>query len=615
MHPFINRPAKGALRWYPDPKHLTRNSKACRQEGELCPFALDWPSWQILPFQFAVFGGNAAVPVSCGMYTLDGELAYDLTGMVSMLTVELVSAPGPERRVITSDAPILLDYIMAGGLYELRIGLADGRVMHSETIKVHCDLCSVVDGVFGRDTLVIGRRYLYRDGLIATYCGMNCSQPVDLDGFNNFEACDGGRALVVNLSKWGEWVWDADLGQWRESREMPCFHKLEWRGCGDVGTQLYKDNGLSNIVYLKETVAPLGEPSIVWSEVRETAVNGDETVTLSRKDVEWNIKTMLPWYLVDALTETPLLGDVRLRVAHGEGSDVLTNIRFDVQWESTCLAGVTMTFRVGDSSSSTGCCDKYDREPELSCAVPGAVRLVIGESCFEEGSFVLAWNNTTTGFYSYSYNGGPAQTLNTSVDLVGVPYLGPGVYCVWPSDEEGGFEGQALEGVNFGPVQHLEYNAQALESVSGTTLGFVWQGCADPIQRIIVPPLNGLEGISIINDFGDISGYLIEFLPGPYSNLFGISLGGFGGVGTTPITVIWPAALPAIDFVDLAYNTVPASVDALVASIIAGNPAAVVTINDFGADVTPTSASQAGRQALYDNGSTLPASWLTDLVL
>jgi hypothetical protein len=375
MHPYINRPAKGALRWYTDLNQITRHSRACKDDSQLCPFALHWPSWQILPFQFASFDGPF-LATAWGLYDMNGNLAYDLSEYIEVLTMDSVTAPGPERVVVTSDAPILLDYIMAQGLYEMRITAVGGKTYYSETIHVQCGPCMVADGIYGEDTLVEGSRYLYTDGRVATYCGLECETPVDENGFNSFDACVGGIALVVSESKWGEYTWDGT--EWLASFEMPCFHKLEWRDCGDVGTQLYKENGYSNIVYLKEADATISEPAVVWNEERDKDVNGGETVSQARKDVEWNIKTRMAWFLFDAITETPLMDEVRLRAAFALGSDLLGNIRFEYQWDGPCMIDVTMTFRLGDDSSSTGCCDKYDRIPQESCLCDEAMPSVSG---------------------------------------------------------------------------------------------------------------------------------------------------------------------------------------------------------------------------------------------
>ena len=243
------------------------------------------------------------------------------------------------------------------------------------------------------------------------------------------------------------------------------------------------------------------------------------------------------------------------------------------------------------------------------CAVPGAVRLVIGESCLGGSAAPFAVNGTTTGFYSYSYNGGAAVTI-AATDTV--PYLGPGTYCVWPSDEAGEYSGLFTDDVTNVAVQTIDIDFEALIAASDGA-NYVWQGCALPSQTIILPPLPGMVATGVVDDFSDLAGHTIQFLPGIYDDLTDIQIA-LGSNTTGPVMVVWPASLPAAGTIALYGDFFPSSMDALALAL---NPALSGFIDDNGgvSTTTPTSASQAARQLLYDSAWTLPASWLTDLIL
>ena len=249
------------------------------------------------------------------------------------------------------------------------------------------------------------------------------------------------------------------------------------------------------------------------------------------------------------------------------------------------------------------------------CAVPGAVRLVIGESCRDDGSeVVFQAAGTTTGYYSYSYNGGPAVTIS-AIGFEFVPYLGPGAYCVWPSNEAGEYSGglSSEEGLYSFGVQLLDIDWTALSGATSNADTWSVSPCAVPSQTITIGDVPDLLTVSITNSDSDLSGHTIQFLPGAYLSLNTIGIM-MAFQPTGPIMVAWPASLPAALQVDLYGDFFPSSMDALALAL---NPALAGTIDDNGgvSTTTPTSASQAARQALYDGGWTLPASWLTDLVL
>lgn len=66
--------------------------------------------------------------------------------------------------------------------------------------------CGTADGIFGVDELVIGQTYLYNGGVIATYCSLDCEEPVDAEGFNNIVECPYGIAQTTSPDRpWMRW--------------------------------------------------------------------------------------------------------------------------------------------------------------------------------------------------------------------------------------------------------------------------------------------------------------------------------------------------------------------------------------------------------------------------
>jgi hypothetical protein len=67
------------------------------------------------------------------------------------------------------------------------------------------------DKVYGVHALVVGERYLYLNGTVATYCGPECGQVQDENGFNEIEACPIGLASTgevgYELMLWDGSAW------------------------------------------------------------------------------------------------------------------------------------------------------------------------------------------------------------------------------------------------------------------------------------------------------------------------------------------------------------------------------------------------------------------------
>jgi hypothetical protein len=441
MHPFLNRQSKTSLRWYDRESLLTRNTWQCKGNDDLCAFAQDYPSYMILPFQIVSMLKPAVVnnPTAWGLYSTNGGLVVDFSAYLGNLETVQVLSPGPSRTVIALDVPVMLPTPLPAGRYEMRIETLAGTY-YSELINIVCGPCEIVAGVYGIDEPEEGLRYAYTDGRVATFCGLECVQPVDANGFNAITACGTGQ-VMTGSGLFYRWTGTA----WVEVEEMPCHYILKWRSCGDVGTVLYHDRGYENILFLKEGEHAVQDPTPIIGEQRQPDSKGKEVLFQARKDVDWTFRLgKMPWYLVDALTETPMLNDVRLRVPNGTGYDKITDIRFTVTWIDTCEAEVTMVFRVDESTANTRCCDEYEVEEQPSgpCS-----EIDFPEGCqhfsFDyDGDVLLALSTDSSVpqdgvYYTVIAPDGQSYPM-ASGDQISFDGAGhEGGYCMYSSDSDG----------------------------------------------------------------------------------------------------------------------------------------------------------------------------------
>lgn len=137
MFPQINRQVKAALRWYAKEEQRTRYTINCRQDSELCPFALPINSREIPPFQFLAGIGTTygtSAPASWQLLTLQGTVAVDLGDFVEELRVDQFTHP--TREYITLERPLEHGENLPNGLYEMVIVTSGGERYYSETMVV-----------------------------------------------------------------------------------------------------------------------------------------------------------------------------------------------------------------------------------------------------------------------------------------------------------------------------------------------------------------------------------------------------------------------------------------------------------------------------------------------
>ena len=112
--------------------------------------------------------------------------------------------------------------------WEARNRVANGalifQVDEATTAAGCCDLferpcpepCGPAAGVWGVHVPTIGERYLYTNGTIATFCGGDCGQPEDENGFNDIVQCAGRLATTTaegyELMRWDGTQWSLAVG-------------------------------------------------------------------------------------------------------------------------------------------------------------------------------------------------------------------------------------------------------------------------------------------------------------------------------------------------------------------------------------------------------------------
>jgi hypothetical protein len=247
-------------------------------------------------------------------------------------------------------------------------------------------------------------------------------------------------------------------------------------------------------------------------------------------------------------------------------------------------------------------------EVEAPSCPEGSVRLLLGAESGEGLGQIAAWGSD--GYWSLVYNGGaPFVWQNGEVNA----YLGAGTYCIYPSDDQGtpsGVFGESplAAGSIFGIANVEILNADYAPLVTGELHDEVLiYPAPTPSLEVILPYARQRYMQTTDNNIMDLQGHVFKFADGPWTELEEFDIG-FGS-STGPFVVLWPASMPALQTMTFFGDFDSSSMDALAAAL---NPAITGTITATGT-VTPTSASQAARQALYDGGWTLPASWTADL--
>jgi hypothetical protein len=247
------------------------------------------------------------------------------------------------------------------------------------------------------------------------------------------------------------------------------------------------------------------------------------------------------------------------------------------------------------------------------CGIEGdAVQIILGNESSEGAGLLAAWGSD--GYWSIVYNGGAPQTF-TNGDQGG--YLGAGSYCIYPSDDEGNPSGTFGEDplnagslFAFADVEVLgaDYDALATGELHQQVITY-WMPVTS--NEYLVPYAKQQDLDAQIFTSTDVGAAVIRFAPGAWTELAQIGAIGVDPVASpTPILILWPAALPIL-FIELGGIFIPSNMDELANLLIPAN--AGIVLASAGSNVTPTSASQVARQALYDGGWTLPASWTADL--
>jgi hypothetical protein len=132
-----------------------------------------------------------------------------------------------------------------------------------------------------------------------------------------------------------------------------------------------------NTLYLHNESSFLYRPEPNVTVDTNEGKNGQQTTTSTRKDITYRLGygTPVPWWLVDSLTEIPLHDTVQLVTT---GTDTITDLDVQVDWQDDCLAAVTIAFSA-DPVFVSKCCDTWDPV----CLVP--CETVIGEQSSPDG--------------------------------------------------------------------------------------------------------------------------------------------------------------------------------------------------------------------------------------
>jgi hypothetical protein len=226
----------------------------------------------------------------------------------------------------------------------------------------------------------------------------------------------------------------------------------------------------------------------------------------------------------------------------------------------------------------------------------------------DNGSEILL--STTSGYYTVIT---PSGVDITYASEAYAPINAIGAYCVYPSDGDGspsgsvtsiliaqfistGIESQSLAG-----FEQIIFDLEAFmaENPSAIMLNYTLEDAPDLL--------------SFSSSSAPFAGTLDLSGAGPLLN--NVVVNNDAVVTTPPLTSIILPSINAIAYLSFERcSLTEASVDAMANALDAG--IAGGEVQEFTATSSaPSAASQVNRQALYDNGWTLPASWLTDLTL
>ncbi len=374
--PYLNRKVKCSFPWYRNIEEVTRNTIQCKAESEGCvPFKQWTPRTNLPPFQ--IFATEAsqyglATPQTWGIYDLDGNLVVDLAANLGLIQVVQFSSPSREYLVYTGS---ILSTYLPYGIYESRISIEAGRVFYSETFEVICDgidvaPCATISGFRPNDSPVIGEFYVdvaahtYRE-----YLGPDAGVPETEDFYSPAYQCPS--LLVNGTGSFPASYWNGS--SWQpltiiEDEVANCFLRLKWTSCGNVGTIYYQD-GFQNVLYLDpHTFVVRQSPELKLDN--DEGGKGQQNTTFTRKEVKYSLDLgQIPWYLLDALTEIPLVDTVTLQSANG--TDPIHEIDVSYTWaeDNTCLALASISFQLDDASTNGSCCEVWDPPCLAPCAV------------------------------------------------------------------------------------------------------------------------------------------------------------------------------------------------------------------------------------------------------
>lgn len=251
----------------------------------------------------------------------------------------------------------------------------------------------------------------------------------------------GDALLFEPTSDFDGCIMGLSIVSWEDGTE--CMTLMRWRNCSDIGTLLYGD-GYDNWLYLPNIKSFYGVPSPQFKDEKETGERGSEVRIGGRKDVDWTLDLdVLPWYLIDAITEAALADDVRLRVAGADGMDDIADLRFSVDWEqSKCLADASMVFRVDEGDATNPCCDDHQRLCNILGDYTGFALLT-----FVASTGWLLTLTTTSGYWAIRRDDGTITVTESSVALV-IISAGTESVCLWSCDEDGNKAGRVTHVVS-----------------------------------------------------------------------------------------------------------------------------------------------------------------------
>lgn len=247
MNPYINPSVKCAVRWYRKEEQRTRHTRDCKVDSELCPFAIIFPSNQILPFQIIAgieeqFGSS--VPTEWRVRNLAGTQVHNLAPNLIDLGVEQFT--NPNRDYIILDEPITFSPALPDGLYEMTITTAGGTY-YSETFRV----CSDAEACFHKLTWTncgdVGtQRYLgwsFTNILYLDRAKVHIGKPVPEVKVETQEDKDG-KDVAVMTRKTVRWNVDVEGLPWYlldAMTEIPLHDTVTLQLAGEDGPDTLED--------------------------------------------------------------------------------------------------------------------------------------------------------------------------------------------------------------------------------------------------------------------------------------------------------------------------------------------------------------------------------------